>query len=405
MGIEDGNLDSASSPDAGADATQDVTQAVSSPADDVTQGSSPDGAQTSVDGSDAGNDPNPKDPKELSEEDYQKEFQETVRKAAKADDGSAKTDKTDTSDDGDGKNAATDAKDKQADAGKDKDQQAADSDTDSDDPADYADTPFGKHPRFKKILSERKQFREQADTVRRELEQVKPDAEQYQKIDGFVKEYGIPQQEVAEAFRILALVKSDPAKARQAMAEHLARLDEFTGHKLPDDLLREVEEGRISEERARELSRARSETRRASQQTQATADQLKQEREARQREQADTQAQQSAAARQTAVREVETRLLAEDPDYKRLQPWVVRELKAQLATLPAEKRPQTPEQAVALFNAAVDAVRNDMRQTMPRKPEVRPTVTNAHGGASPSATRQPETMLDVVKQAAGQSTG
>jgi hypothetical protein len=394
MEVDEGTAGSGASPAQSTGAT-DVT-ANSSAADVIKDSSSQ--AQASVDGGAAGK--NQTD----SPEDYSKGLLEAITEAADPKDGGAKVDNTDgTGADGKAAKAAkpgaTDTTDKTgAEAKKDP---AAEGETESDDPADYADTPFGKHPRFQKILGERKQFRDEARQAQQELTQVKPQAEQYGKIDSFAKEFGISAQEMTESFRIMMLVKTDPTKAREVLAGHLARLDEVTGHKLPADLQKEVDDGVITEARARELSLARGKASIASKQTQQTQAQLNQERQdTQQREQAG-KAVQVATARKSAVREVEKRLLAEDPDYPRLQKWVIRELQAEISSMrPEQKASQTPDQAVKLFNDCVDRVRKDLRNLMPRKPEIRPAANSAHGGANLSAQKKPETMLEAVLQAA-----
>src|SRR3546814_12812110 len=55
----------------------------------------------------------------------------------------------------------------------------------------------------------------------------------------------------------MAMIKVDPAGALKALEAKADEIRQFLGEKLPDDLQKEVEDGTISEGRAKELAQAR----------------------------------------------------------------------------------------------------------------------------------------------------
>src|SRR3546814_2585723 len=69
--------------------------------------------------------------------------------------------------------------------------------------------------------------------------------------------HGLSPAEAAEGFTVMAMIKVDPAGALKALEAKADEIRQFLGEKLPDDLQKEVEDGTISEGRAKELAQAR----------------------------------------------------------------------------------------------------------------------------------------------------
>src|SRR3546814_83015 len=102
---------------------------------------------------------------------------------------------------------------------------------------------FHKHPAWQRLIRER--------------DENKGAAEQFGQITGFMDKHGLSPAEAAEGFTVMAMIKVDPAGALKALEAKADEIRQFLGEKLPDDLQKEVEDGTISEGRAKELAQAR----------------------------------------------------------------------------------------------------------------------------------------------------
>jgi len=246
-----------------------------------------------------------------------------------------------------------------------------------------ANLPFGKHPRFKQIIRERNEYRNMA-------EEYRPHAEEFQKIESFMERNQLTNEEVAQGFQIMALMKHDPFAAREQLMRHLQVLDQVTGHSgLPQDLQQEVQQGYITEARAREIANLRSRSQ-FDQQRSALAQQQAEEREQAQRQKAAVEAQ------RTALNNWEADVSKRDPDYASMKQWVAKELHF----LAAQQRPQTPEQAVQLAKQAYGNVKDGLRRMRPQRQAIRPGPSSGNTGNTPAASPEPQSYLDAVLQAA-----
>lgn len=245
--------------------------------------------------------------------------------------------------------------------------------------------PFGKHPRWKQVLGERNE-------ARAKLEELAPKAEQYGHIERFMDTNGLSTDEVVKGFKVMALMKTDPVAARQALQEYIDMLDPLVGNVLPDDLRGEVDEGYVTEERARELARLRASQQLNTQRQQHVQQQLEQQRLAQQQEQ-------QVASQRSAVLAWESQTKARDPDYDAKKEWVVPELRA----LMVEHQPTSPEQMVQLCQTAYDNVSKRLARTMPRRPEVRPAASST-SSATTSAQPAPKSFHEAVARAFEQAS-
>ena len=364
-------------------------QAESSPAEDVTRESS-----TPEDLGAEG---------EQSPEEYSTGLQDAIRKAAteadpgeeaegdpsgksKTDEQSGKDDEADgdeadggEADGGEGKEGEKDGKGKQ--------------DAESDEGEDVEPGQAVPYDRFKSVIDERNAWREQVEGFR-------PQAEQFNQIQTFMEDNGLRPEDVARGFEIMALINSDPLRARQELEAIMEPLNQFAGVNLPDDLQREVEDGVISEERAQELALYRNQTHFESQRSQQTQERLRQTQEQTRQQAEQRQLDEAIQAQQNAVSTWESQIAETDPDFERLKPMVMREVKARVMDQP----PQTPEQAVSIAKEALRTVKEEVRKLIPPRPEKGPAVNSAHAGNSGAADQQPQSMLDAVMQAANAST-
>ena len=248
---------------------------------------------------------------------------------------------------------------------------------------------FGKHPRWKAMVAARNEYRQQAQGATRELETLRAPANQYGLIEQYMSENQLSTQDVTTGFKIMALMKADPAAAREALLDQLQMLNQFLGHSLPPDLQQQVDEGYVTEDVARELAYRRNHDV-LSQQKQQVQTQQQQEQQAQQQFQA------VRGQMAQAVASWETQIRQGDPDYAAKEPFVVRELQA----LQTQYRVESPEQAVQLARMAYDNVTKSLRG-MVKRPEVRQNVAGQRTGNSQNVKPEPRSFEEACLIAAG----
>ena len=249
---------------------------------------------------------------------------------------------------------------------------------------ELAKLPFGKHPRFKKVLGERNAFKQQASEFQAQVQELEGPAGQYQRIDGFLRNAGIQPAEFVELMQVGALLKNDPEAARQELIRRLIDLDKITGHALPEDLRKDVEEGRLEEQRARELSIARAREARATETAKVATT------HARHVEQS-TQVERFQGEVVDAVSGWEQRTRASDPDFAAKEELIADRVIALNARLGP---PKSAEDAVRRAEQAHKAVTDQLKGMLPPKPEVVRRNPGSHSTSNVAA--DPKSMLDVV---------
>jgi len=252
--------------------------------------------------------------------------------------------------------------------------------TESKDEAESKEVPFHEHPRWKE------QQQKLADATR-QLEDVKPLAEQYQRQAEYCERFGITETMVQDALRMAALLNNDPQEARKQLQPILEALDSYTGAKLPPDLAQKVKDGLVDEDTAKELQALRS-------RLQTTE---------RKQEMTHRQAQEAAAAERNArmraaVTQWEQQKMVTDPDYKS---------KADLVTdrfiaLVHEKPPRTPEEALALAEQALAAISKRVTGLVPKPPPVKGGI---NGASAKRVMPEFKSALEVAQWADRKHTG
>lgn len=237
----------------------------------------------------------------------------------------------------------------------------------STDEDDHKDLPFGKHPRFKQLLRERNEF--------------KTRAEEYDRIQDFMVRFKIEPEETANAFRILAMSKSDPAKALEELKVLAHTLAVQAGEVLPPDLNEKVENGYLDKEAAQELSRAR----------------IRADLERAKREELEQRYQTEAVDRQVttmadAVVAWEEQTRRTDPDYGIKADMIDDRVRAIVSE---RGKPKSVEEALAIANEAYDTVSTRLRSMRQPKAPMRSAIG---GKVSGSPTPEPKSVLDVIQQ-------
>lgn len=225
--------------------------------------------------------------------------------------------------------------------------------------------PFHNHPRWKEMINER--------------DQLKPAAEQYQKITTFMNNNSLSTQEMAEGMQVMALMKNDPVSAYAKLKGYLDNLAPVVGEILPDDIRQKVDDGFIDEESAKELARLKAERDFHSQRY--LEQQSKQERQT---------SEQNQRAMYESVATWEQVEKAKDPDWSAKYEMVMDRVKSLLS----EKQPQNSQEAVEVARRALAEVNSRLRPLAGRSTNLRgPTSSLSSGNTRPA----PRSLEDVVR--------
>jgi len=253
------------------------------------------------------------------------------------------------------------------------------------DPKAYENMPFGKHPRFRQVLKHTRDLEERLKGFEAREQEFGAKEKVVQDFESFrtaVQEADLSSEDVAQAFLIASLIKSDPGKALELITPIVENLTVLTGNRLPADLQAKVDQGLIDEDTALHVSRERANLQLATKQSERTVERT-------------VQSQQSnhINAVRTAVITWEDQWKQSDPDYPKKQPFVEAEVRQMIAMKGA---PRSPEEAVQMSKDARRAVEDRLKAMMPAKPSVR-TVTGASGTATNGAQPVPKNMLEAVE--------
>lgn len=235
--------------------------------------------------------------------------------------------------------------------------------------------PFSDHPRWKEVLS-------QKNTAQAEVERLKPFAEQATMLQQFCNTNGISQEDLQSALELAALSKRDISAFRKRMGEYIENIDIVQGAKLPADLQKDVDDGTLSDARAKELAKARI-------QLQLAEGNFKTERE------------RSEESRQSGIA---NSLNSWEEAQKKLDPsWDGRRdmLAERLQFLWQQTPPNSPQAAIKLAEQANTDVKKRLANFAPKPPKRKPLLSTG----SSTNTGQPlkidnlETDLPAVVRA------
>lgn len=273
---------------------------------------------------------------------------------------------------------------------------------DGEDPASKAETPESDElsPEEIKALSARTQQRfskltKNLKAASTEISSLKPKAAEFDKIDSFVRNAGLSQQDVAGTLEIAALLRSPrPQDALARLLPIVARLQEISGETLPADLQTRVDQGYLTEADAKTLAKAQAEARLAT-------DHVTQMTERQQADQRNSDFKALTTSTVSSIETWESQQAARDPDWH-----LKRDSVAELVELAIERKtrevgqPWFPnsEEAIKLSADALKTINDRSKRFGPKLQEIRPVL---NGGASPRSTVAPKNLLDVVRQTVG----
>jgi hypothetical protein len=227
------------------------------------------------------------------------------------------------------------------------------------------------------------------------IEQIKPKADQFDRVVDFVRDAGLVPNEVNQLFDIGKNLKHNPRAAYDQIKPVYEQLQRMFGDVLPDDLQDQVKKGLITAPNAKALAEARTNAAVAEQQATRMRERQEQDRQAA----ANTQ---HVGEVRTKVSEWETSKEKADPDWKLKQPHVMRAIEnSLLRRAQTGGSPPTAAEAVEIAEKALTDINAEFKALAPRKREVK-SPTDA---ASSRSTAQPASMLEAARAGLAKAAG
>lgn len=247
--------------------------------------------------------------------------------------------------------------------------------------------------RVEQLLSERAEYRELGTPD--EIKQFKQSHEQFQGLVSYMDDAHLDVDEVNQGFEIMRALKGvnrgeiDPRQALDQLMPYVQTLQTLagTGGTLPEDLQRDVEQGYITEQKARELASLRSRehlSRQASQAARQEAENLS------------TQQSQERFANAVgeAVTSWERRWSQSDPDYEAKRSRVQEKLELHFHR---RGMPDTVDKVIELADQYRTEVDDEFKRFRPKPREVNPPPPD--DGAASRSAREPQNSREVVDMA------
>lgn len=244
--------------------------------------------------------------------------------------------------------------------------------------------------RIKQLLAKNEALNnslKEAGVTPEDLKTVKENADAMTGFMGFVRNAGLSTEEVNNGMEIMRLMKHDPVKALEALKPYYEALNVAIGEVMPTDLQQAVDQGSITEEYAKELSRQRS---KASLATDAATRATQSESNSRLTAQRETFANSQAQA----ITDWERQWEKSDPDFKLKAPRVLDKLQVELL------RGNIPKTQQGLIDLAEKIKKDVEAETKSFIPKRKANVPLNAGAGSNRSTPEPKSMLDVVRQSA-----
>lgn len=229
--------------------------------------------------------------------------------------------------------------------------------------------------RFEQLLSQR-------DEARAQLTSLQPELDQHRQLRGYLEKNQLAPDDVNMLLGVGASLRRGEFQAfLNGVMPYVQAAQEALGLALPPDLRRQVDEGLITEETARDLTKTRFRANQAE-------DRLRTETSTRAQERSD----QNLVAVRTAIETWEDSIRKRDPDYS-MKAVAIRRFSQ--ALLQERGAPRNPADAVKLVTDAYnEATAQFVRARPPPQPtRVAPSGINgtAHGAAS-----EPKTMKEAA---------
>jgi hypothetical protein len=227
-----------------------------------------------------------------------------------------------------------------------------------------------------------------------EIGTLRPKAEEYEKIENFVRESGLTNDAVAGTLQIAALIRQNPREALNRLTPIVQQLQSMVGETLPPELAQRVQQGFLTEQDARAIARSSAEA----------AINARRAQEAQERLQFETAARDQRQVVDSTINSVETweaNKAKTDPDWKHKSDEIAEAVETAILKKSHELGRAwfpTQQEAIELSEQALKKVNERFKRFAPRPTAINPA---ASGGASARSNTAPKSMLDVVRQSVG----
>lgn len=217
------------------------------------------------------------------------------------------------------------------------------------------------------------------------IKELQPDADQYQKIQGYMEKFSLTTDDMVMAYDIVARLRNDPQSAFERLTPIYRKLCEMVGATLPDDLRERISQGFLDEKSARELAKARA------------AERLATDRAMREREGATKQSQTHVnVSIQQAVADWDTHHTSNDPDFERLRPLVEDTARSIMVR---EGKAKDPDAAIVMLDRALKVVKDRLAPFRTNGHSPTPRSPNGTGNpATEAVAPEPKTMAEAAMQ-------
>lgn len=231
------------------------------------------------------------------------------------------------------------------------------------------DERLDKHPRFQEMLAKNKELEGPA--------KFGSDVQQY------LRQNRVPKETFDQALQVCSLLANNPLKAYEVLKPIMASLSKINGDTLAPDLLQAVTDGEMTEKRAKEFQKLRSQHDIGTKQSELSA-----------REQVQ-------ASYANAMNGWVSDKMRTDPDYKPVskdQTPGIFEMTEALFARARNEDPKflTPVESVALAEKCYKDAKSLFSKKMTPTPQKRKTLRPSGGGGSGRA--EPKTLAEVIKQ-------
>lgn len=237
--------------------------------------------------------------------------------------------------------------------------------------------PFHKHPRWQEMQTKYSALETKAAVLQK-------DADQFKVVDTFMKENKLNPSQVADGFKVMALIVNHPEQALVELQKYKDAIELQLGKKLPADLQEQVDNGYVSEPVARELSlRRQSET--------SLKGERDTERQGREADQLNTLKRDIAGT----ITAWEASQAKTDPDYSKVkQPLVLDRVHAIIHE--RGKLLSSPEDARIVAEQALKDVNERLKSVLPPRTELR-NIPPA--GNRPVSAGKPKNLKEAISGA------
>lgn len=241
------------------------------------------------------------------------------------------------------------------------------------------------YERFQEVIHQKNDF--EAKT-----KEMEPIVKAHRSVVEYLDRFGVTPEQYQEGVKILGLINSDPEEALKMLNPLVDRLKGISGDAVAQDLQNEVDEGLITLERAKELTKLRN---------RGSFDKERTERERRQ--QAALQEQTFRSSVSTEIQRWQETKMAQDPDLVPKASADAPDGKYEVLVDRATRYMQqtqfrSAKDAIDVLEKAYAEVNKLFSRFTPTKTSTRKTMSSSK--SSTSASREPETLAEAIQMEA-----